>query len=64
MIKRILLALALAVSVGGAVAACNSPSGTSSPAGGSTTTLPSTAPSLDTGGSSGTTMESAAPSAS
>ncbi|MBA2720166.1 MAG: hypothetical protein H0U52_13150 [Chloroflexi bacterium] len=31
MIKRILLALALAASLGGAVVACNTPAGTSNP---------------------------------
>jgi hypothetical protein len=59
MMKRILLALALAVSIGGAVAACNNPSGTSNP-GAST----GTAPSLDTGGSSSGTGSSEPPAAS
>jgi len=40
MFKRILLTLALAASLGGAVAACNTPASTSTPS----TTLPSTAP--------------------
>jgi hypothetical protein len=51
MIKRILLALALAASIGGAVAACNSPSATSNPG---SSTSGGGAPSLDTGGSTGT----------
>lgn len=40
MIKRILLALALAASLGGAVVACNTPAGSTSP----TLTIPSTTP--------------------
>jgi hypothetical protein len=51
MVKRILLALALAASLGGAVVACNTPSATSNPG---SSTSGGTAPSLDTGGSSGT----------
>jgi len=35
MMKRLLLALTLAVSLGGAVVACNTPAGTTSPAGAS-----------------------------
>jgi hypothetical protein len=40
MMKRILLALALAASLGGAVVACNTPAATTAP----TVTIPSTAP--------------------
>lgn len=66
MIKRILLALALAVSVGGAVAACNTPSSTTSPVSSTGTGGgASTEPSLDTTGGSAAPSESmAAPSAS
>jgi hypothetical protein len=59
MVKRLLIAFALIASLGTAVAACNNPSGTTSPAG-STTTLPSTAPSLE----SSPAASEAAPSAS
>ena len=46
MFKRILLSLALAASLGGAVLACNSPSGTTSPSsgGGGVTTPEASAP--------------------
>ena len=40
MIKRILLALALTASLGGAVLACNSPSGTAAPTTGGGLTSP------------------------
>ena len=40
MMKRILVALALAASLGGAVVACNTPAATTAP----TVTIPSTAP--------------------
>ena len=57
MMKRILLALALAVSLGGAVAACNNPSGTSNPgsstSGGGGT---SAEPSIGTGSSPSESM--------
>ena len=61
MAKRILLALALAASIGGAVAACNTPASTSSPS----TVTPSTAPSTDLTSPSSSPAESiAVPSAS
>lgn len=61
MIKRILVALALAASLGGAVLACNTPAGTSSP----TLTVPSTAPSdAGTSPAASDMLESSAPSAS
>ena len=62
MIKRILISLALVASLGGAIAACNNPSGTASPAA-STGTLPTEAPSIGTESPS-TGTESAMPSAS
>ena len=45
MMKRILVALALAASLGGAVLACNTPAATTAP----TVTIPSTAPAASTG---------------
>jgi hypothetical protein len=63
MIKRILLALALTASLGGAVLACNTPASPSPTSG-----LPSAAPSLDGGApsteASPSGLESAAPSSS
>ncbi|MEA2518760.1 MAG: hypothetical protein QOF49_840 [Chloroflexota bacterium] len=47
MVKRILLALALAASLGGAVVACNNPSGTSAPS-----LVAPTAPTSSTGAGS------------
>ena len=44
MIKRILLALALAASLGGAVVACNTPAATTSPAVVTPSTTPASAP--------------------
>ena len=44
MIKRILLALTLAASLGSAVLACNSPAATGTPAAVNPSTAPSTAP--------------------
>jgi hypothetical protein len=69
MVKRILLALALAASLGGAVVACNSPSGTTSPGGSTGTTTQSNSisspeASMGAGDSGGTTTESASPSSS
>jgi hypothetical protein len=58
MIKRALLALALAASLGGAVVACNTPAGTASPS----APASSAAPSVDL--ASPSTLESAAPSSS
>ena len=62
MMKRLLLALALAGSIGGALAACNTPAASTTPAsstsGGGTTTSPS----LDAGSSPAESM--ALPSAS
>jgi hypothetical protein len=55
MIKRILLALALAASLGGAVVACNTPSGSAAP----TVALPSTPASQP---SASDTVPSTAPS--
>jgi len=63
MIKRMLLSLALVASIGGALAACNTPAATLSPAS-STTTLPSTAPSTDLGSPATPSESMAAPSAS
>ena len=60
MLKRILLAIALAASLGGAVAACNTPAGTASPS----TGLPSVAaPSTETSPAASESL-SAEPSAS
>jgi hypothetical protein len=50
MTKRILLALTLAASLGGAVIACNSPSGTTSPGGSAGGGLSSPAASVGAGG--------------
>jgi hypothetical protein len=69
MLKRILISIALVASLGGAVAACNTPAGTSSP---STSlpsiSVPSTEPSTESsGGASGGAsdmLSSPAPSAS
>jgi hypothetical protein len=57
MMKRILVALALAASLGGAVLACNTPAATTAP----TVTIPSTAP-ASTG--TGTSAEPSTPAAS
>ena len=59
MVKRLLIAFALIASLGGAVVGCNTPAGTTSPAGGSTTTLPSSAPSLEASPSSSEALPSA-----
>jgi hypothetical protein len=57
MIKRILLALTLAASLGGAVVGCNTPAATTSPA----VVAPSTAP-VSTPAESGPAASDAAPS--
>ena len=44
MIKRILLALTLATSLGSAVLACNSPAATGTPAAGNPSTAPASVP--------------------
>jgi hypothetical protein len=60
MIKRILLALALAASLGGAVVACNTPAGTAAP----TVGLPSTPASSDLLPSTPASSDMVTPSAS
>jgi hypothetical protein len=64
MIKRILLTLALAASIGGALAACNTPAATSNPGSSTSGGGASLAPSLDTGGSEAPSESMAVPSAS
>lgn len=58
MMKRILLALALAASLGGAVLACNTPAGSTSPS----VVVPSTP--ADSGAPAASDLMSAEPSAS
>jgi hypothetical protein len=60
MIKRILLALSLAASLGGAVVACNTPAGTAAP----TVGLPTTPASSNAVTPTSTVEMSAAPSPS
>lgn len=60
MFKRILLSLALAASLGGAMVACNTPAGTTSP----TTPTSSSAPSVDTSSPAASEEPSVEPSAS
>jgi hypothetical protein len=66
MMKRLLLALSLAVSIGGAVVACNTPAGTTSPTG-ATTSAPASSDSLSSdsvGSPAASDAMSAEPSAS
>jgi hypothetical protein len=61
MIKRVLLALALAASVAGAIGACTNPAATTAPS----VSTPSSAPSVTTESPAASTgTESAAPSSS
>ena len=60
MFKRILLALSLSAALGGAVLACNTPAGTTSPA----TLTPSTAPVSSGDAPSASDLMSTEPSAS
>jgi hypothetical protein len=59
MIKRILLALTLAASLGGAVVACNTPAATTAPV-----VVPSTAPAESAPAESAPAASEAAPSSS
>jgi hypothetical protein len=63
MVKRLLLALALTASLGGAVIACNTPAATGNPAAPSTV-IPSTPTSSDAVSPAASDAMSAAPSAS
>ena len=64
MLKRILIALALVATLGGAAAACNTPAGTSNPSVAlPSTSVPSTEPSIESSPGASDVM-SAEPSAS